>query len=298
MSGLRLAHLSHHLQITMSASESASKKLVAFVKQIFGTSLIGFTIATTLYGITCLQTYLYFRKYPKDGRFLKLTVGVLCFYSRTLWRVGSTRPIPAMIIVLALTALALGIVTTVHLFENPLATSISDRKFSILSGLVQGFASLNDIIITLAMCLYLNSQRPMITSPTQHLVDTLMLYSVSRGVLTAVTQILFLVLNVALPHDTYWQPFHQAVGKLYVNSVLATLNLRSSLTEANDIKLGGIQFVPPSEVNTTRSMAENVRVSLPVHDSHSSRSGPFNSTNSNIDGRYLNGHEKAEELKT
>ncbi|KAJ7454554.1 hypothetical protein B0H11DRAFT_2244833 [Mycena galericulata] len=51
---------------------------------------------------------------------------------------------------------------------------------------------------------------------TNEMIDTLIL----------ITQILFLALNVGLPDRTIWQPFHQLVGKLYVNSILASLNVR------------------------------------------------------------------------
>ncbi|GLB33479.1 hypothetical protein LshimejAT787_0103630 [Lyophyllum shimeji] len=282
----------------MSTSPAAkAAQLTAAVKQVFGTSFIGFTIATTLYGITCLQTYIYYRNYRKDPQLLKATVAALwvldtlttifvahslytffvlnfgkppqvdliipwsftsekllvtlitfiaqVFYARTIWRVSSNKSVPVVIVLLALAALALGIVTTEHLFRNPLTTSISDRKFSILSGLVQGFASLDDILITVALCYFLQTRRGGEFSSqnrTDVIIDSLMLYAVSRGILTAVTQILFLVLNVALPHDTFWQPFHQAVGKLYVNSVLATLNIRSAFNEPTEVKLGGLQF--------------------------------------------------------
>jgi len=48
---------------------------------------------------------------------------------------------------------------------------------------------------------------------------------------------MFLVLNVAIPHHQYWLPFHLAVGKLYVNSVLSVLNVRQSLSQS-EIQLG------------------------------------------------------------
>ncbi|KAF8993273.1 hypothetical protein BDQ17DRAFT_151314 [Cyathus striatus] len=38
-----------------------------------------------------------------------------------------------------------------------------------------------------------------------------------------------MILSLVFPTKTYWQPFHQAVGKLYVNSVLASLNVRRAI---------------------------------------------------------------------
>ncbi|KAJ7664433.1 hypothetical protein DFH06DRAFT_1470805 [Mycena polygramma] len=279
----------------MATAPSAAQvaALVALVKQLFATSFIGFAIATTLYGITVLQAYLYYRNYPSDHPGLKITVAVLwvldtlctifvahslytyfvlnfeknptvdliipwsftsekflvtlitfiaqCFYARIIWRISSSVIITASVAILAVVTFALGIVTTVHLFQNPLATAISARSFQILSGMVQGLASFNDVLITVCMCTWLYKQKVGTGGwevgrafGTDKILDTLILYAVSRGVLTAVAQFLFLTLNLALPHATYWMPFHQAVGKLYVNSVFATLNVRRTFASPDE----------------------------------------------------------------
>ncbi|KAJ7688363.1 hypothetical protein B0H17DRAFT_654790 [Mycena rosella] len=262
------------------------------VKELFATTFIGFCVATTLYGISVLQVYLYFRRYTKDRWALKTTVATLwtldtlttifvahslfvfvlgilnkkndtdipwsftaekllvtiitfisqCFYAHTIWKVSQNRTTTTFIAFLAFSSFGLGIYTTVHLFQNPALTSISTRGFLIISGLVQGLAALNDIAITGALSYYLHARRSSLPS-SEKLIDTLIVYAVSRGVLTAIAQIMFLVLNVALPHRQFWLPFHMTVGKLYVNSVLATLNVRQTLTQSG-IQLGpGISFV-------------------------------------------------------
>ncbi|KAI1789712.1 hypothetical protein LXA43DRAFT_1096129 [Ganoderma leucocontextum] len=50
---------------------------IAPLLESFACQLIGFTISTTIYGITVLQTYFYFRTYPNDKSYIKLTVGSL-----------------------------------------------------------------------------------------------------------------------------------------------------------------------------------------------------------------------------
>ncbi|KAJ7774314.1 hypothetical protein DFH07DRAFT_952558 [Mycena maculata] len=307
---------------TVPAAEVAA--LISGVKQLFATSFIGFSVATTIYGISVLQVYLYYRNYPEDRAPLKFIVAllflldtlstifvahslytfyvlnfgknpvedlvipwsfsvdgetprhsyhicgpdvnsilvfvppfaniftILGFYARTIWKVTVSKAVAGFIIFLAIVCLALGIVTTVDLWDpslhidwNPeilgsLPRTIlpgSSQNSQIISGLVQGLAALNDVIITASMCYYLHRNRSPLPS-TGQFVDTLILYAVSRGVLTAVCQILFLVTNVALPGATYWQPFHQAVGKLYVNSVYATLNVRSTFQQKSEVQLG------------------------------------------------------------
>ncbi|KAJ7179480.1 hypothetical protein C8R46DRAFT_641951 [Mycena filopes] len=276
--------------MTSPAAVSAAAQLAALTsafKELFATTFIGFTVATTLYGISVLQVYLYFRRYTRDIWPLKTMVTTLwtldtlttifvahslflfvfgflnkkidvnipwsftaekllvtlitfiaqCFYAHTIWKFSRHIFTTAFISILAVVAFGLGIYTTVHLFQNAALTSISTRGFLIVSGLVQGLAALNDIVITGSMSYFLHTRRSGLPA-SEKLIDTLVLYGVSRGLLTAIAQIMFLVLNVALPRHQYWLPFHMVVGKLYVNSVLATLNVRKSLSQTE------IQFGP------------------------------------------------------
>ncbi|KAJ7499285.1 hypothetical protein FB451DRAFT_1204923 [Mycena latifolia] len=273
----------------MSSPFSAAQlaALTNAFKELFATTFIGFCVATTLYGISVLQMYLYFRRYTQDRWALKTMVATLwtldslttifvadslyvfvlgflnkaididipwsftaekmlvtiitfiaqLFYAYTIYKVSRNKIATAFITFLAVGSFSLGVYTTVHLFQNPALTSISSRSFLIVSGLVQGLAALNDITITGTLSYYLHTRRSSLLPSTQHIVDKLIVYAVSRGVLTAIAQIMFLVLNVALPHHQFWLPFHMAVGKLYVNSVLATLNVRQSLSQS-EVQLG------------------------------------------------------------
>ncbi|KAJ7730627.1 hypothetical protein DFH07DRAFT_848683 [Mycena maculata] len=45
----------------------------------WGVTLIGATFSTILYGVVCLQTFLYYRQWQKDNWFVKLLVGVVFF---------------------------------------------------------------------------------------------------------------------------------------------------------------------------------------------------------------------------
>ncbi|KAJ7912239.1 hypothetical protein B0H13DRAFT_2007827 [Mycena leptocephala] len=250
---------------------------VALAKEVFATSFIGFAIATTVYGISILQCYLYFRNYPKDTIHLKLTVGTLflldtlstimithslytyfvlnfgdlaadafipwsfalenglltlititaqCFYAWQIWTVSSNVVITCGILLLAISSCGAGLYVTVHLFRFPAVATTSSPLLKSITGPVQGLAACCDILITVTLIFYLRSNRGKGALSTKQIIDTLILYALGRGILTAVTQILFLVLNVGFPSRTWWQPFHQLVGKLYINSIVASLNVR------------------------------------------------------------------------
>ncbi|KAF7354371.1 hypothetical protein MVEN_01125700 [Mycena venus] len=118
---------------------------------------------------------------------------------------------------------------TFHLFRFSALTSIAEPFFKAITGSVQGLAACCDIAITVALIFYLHSKREKGVLSTKKIVDTLILYALGRGILTAITQIIFLVLNVGFTVQTWWQPFHQLVGKLYVNSIVASLNVRNTV---------------------------------------------------------------------
>ncbi|KAJ7686121.1 hypothetical protein B0H17DRAFT_1204503 [Mycena rosella] len=258
---------------------------IAQVKEVFATSFIGFAVATTAYGICVLQTYFYYRSYPKDSIYLKLTVGTLwildtlstimvahslytyfilnfgdlaadalipwsfalenglltlvtitaqCFYAWQIWTVSMNICVTVGILLLAVTALGLGLYVTVHLFRFPAVASLATRSLQSVTGPVQGTAAACDIAITAALIVYLHSRRHGGLRTTEEMIHTLIRYAVCRGILTAITQIMFLVLNVGFPERTFWQPFHQVVGKLYVNSILASLNVRNVVLGKGD----------------------------------------------------------------
>jgi len=208
-----------------------------------------------------------------------------CFYAHTIYKATVNKIIVWIIMFMALTSFALGVVTTQEIFDNSLAV-VSTRKFAIISGLVQGFAATNDVFITLCLCYYLRSKRIQVPS-THVMLDTLMVYAVSRGVLTAVAQILFLTTNVCLPGATYWLPFHQVVGKLYVNSVLATLNVRGTFTLKSEVQLGTLELSVPDE-----SKEEDGRI-RPIVFGHSATTGTTDTSGFNTSMEASDKQEKS-----
>ncbi|KAJ7894305.1 hypothetical protein B0H14DRAFT_3427082 [Mycena olivaceomarginata] len=253
---------------------------IAQFKEVFATLFIGFAIATAFYGMGVLQCFLYFRNYPKDSIYLKLTVGTLllfdtlssmmtahalytffvlnfgnlaadayipwsfalenglltiitiisqCFYAWQIWKVSLNGFVTGGILLLGFVSCGMGLYMTFHLFRFPALTTIAEPFIKAITGSVQGLAACCDIAITIALVFYLRSKRERGVLSTKKIVDTLVLYALGRGILTAITQIIFLVLNAGFTVQTWWQPFHQLVGKLYVNSIVASLNARKTM---------------------------------------------------------------------
>lgn len=264
---------------------------IAAVKQTFGTILIGFAIATTLYGVTNLQVYLYYRHYTRDPLHNKLLVAFLWvldsfttilvahsmytyfvlnfndleadgripwsfalesevvdiitlfaqfFFGLQLWKVSRYKVVPLLVLALALAAFALDIKVTAELFRTLSVEALGTRQIYVIGSVVQGLCFLCDVIITAGLCYHFQGVKSQSNSRGEF-IDNLILYTVTRGTATAICQLMFMALNVSRPNDTFWQPFHQAVGKLYVNSVLASLNFRVTTKGGSAIPLGPVR---------------------------------------------------------
>jgi len=130
---------------------------------------------------------------------------------------------------LAIAAFGTDIWVTIQLFQSTSVVDLSKPSLLPVTGsVVQGLCAFCDIIITATLIFHLRSKRTGIPA-TENLIDKLTLYAITRGVLTAICQLTFMSLNLGFPGKTYWIPFHLIVSKLYVNSVLSSLNVRKAV---------------------------------------------------------------------
>ncbi|KAJ6477208.1 hypothetical protein DFH09DRAFT_1216117 [Mycena vulgaris] len=87
------------------------------------------------------------------------------------------------------------------------------------------FSVLCDILITVGLSWRLNAARSGIQA-SNNLLNYLIVFAINRGMLTMITAILELVLFFAMPNTFYFFAMIWFTGKLYMNSMLATLNTR------------------------------------------------------------------------
>ncbi|KAJ7135278.1 hypothetical protein C8R43DRAFT_956113 [Mycena crocata] len=90
-----------------------------------------------------------------------------------------------------------------------------------------------DVLITTYLCLFLKNQKGEMMK-TNHMVDALIYDAINRGTLTAMSSFVTLVLFLVLP-NTFWFFLGLAPSsKLYMNSMLATLNTRQRIRNKID----------------------------------------------------------------
>ncbi|KAI0708465.1 hypothetical protein C8Q76DRAFT_744516 [Earliella scabrosa] len=248
-------------------SPDIPEALLAGIKETLACVVIGGIVGTAIYGITVLQTYIYFRRYTNDTLGLKLLVATLfiykylvtyflapvdkflvifptlgvengvtvviatmtqCFFGQRIWYFSKNKCLAWSIYALSIGALGPGMALTIHLFVDTSIFSIGSLQIRILAGFANGLSVICDVLIAAGLCYYLSSGKSGFTR-TNNMVDRLMLYAIQRGALTAICQACHMITTVALPGRFLFLPFAFIQGKLYCNTLLATLNVRNSL---------------------------------------------------------------------
>ncbi|KAF7331110.1 hypothetical protein MVEN_02451300 [Mycena venus] len=152
------------------------------------------------------------------------------------------------ILMLAVVELLAGIAQTVLSYKLRSFLKLDETK-PITT--VQSAASLAcDILITIYLCLFLTSQKGEMMK-TNSMMDMLIYDAINRGTLTALSSGVNMVLFLALP-DTFWFFLGLApCSKLYMNSMLATLNTRQRIRNKIAVDDKGWNSIPMGSITTS-----------------------------------------------
>lgn len=242
-----------------------------------GVLLVGGLVSTALYGITCLQCFIFFHRFRTERKLLKFSVWLLflldtahlavfvgySLYWYAVINFGNIAvldtvvwSLPAGVI---LTTLSDSIVRCIFIYRLWILSEKNKRltfPLILLSLCLFGFAmalgirsffthTLRDlhntpwlllvsfslivlvdfwIAITLWYFLYRAQRRVM--SQTHHIVDRLISYTISTGLVTSVLSVVCTILFFKTPTNFISIGVWTLLEKLYVNALLASLNAR------------------------------------------------------------------------
>ncbi|KAF8663695.1 hypothetical protein AX16_000870 [Volvariella volvacea WC 439] len=281
----------------------------------FGASLIGAFITCMLYGLTTLQTYLYYAYYPKDRRELKLfdpgdkvlTIWVLdtlhiafickstyyylviapkytynpggidgrwkqviglsssvhplaiislvlsrrgqisvalnvliaflvqCFFTKRIFHLSNPSFrwwITTFIAIVVFAHFVFGLETVAFLFIKKEFSKVHEMTLIAATPFALT-AVLSDIVIAAALCILLHGSRSGFRK-TDTIVTKLIVYSINRCILTSAVAIVEVIVFSTSPERHWYLAIDFVIGKLYANSLLATLNSRHSLRDKMD----------------------------------------------------------------
>ncbi|KAJ7846165.1 hypothetical protein B0H13DRAFT_2675673 [Mycena leptocephala] len=181
------------------------------------------------------------------GKSLVLTIGIYTFLG------------------LAVVQIVAGITQTVWSYKLRSFLNLGETKAVTT---LQAAASLAcDLLITIYLCLFLESQKGEMMK-TNSMTDMLVHDAINQGTLTALSSGVTMVLFLALP-DTFWFFLGLAPSsKLYMNSMLATLNTRQRIRDKIATNYKGWNSIPMGTIATTMPKTLQCSVSYPpdVHD--------------------------------
>jgi len=138
--------------------------------------------------------------------------------------------IPAVIVAFAVGQLVAGLLGAALLFKHPVVALLTTTAMKIRFGMNGGLATVADVTATVALSWYLSSVRSGIKR-TDTVLQRLLVYVVTRGLLITVAQILYVVIYLSFPTKLFWMPLHLILSKLYVITLVAMLNGRSTLRD-------------------------------------------------------------------
>ncbi|EIW82509.1 hypothetical protein CONPUDRAFT_81986 [Coniophora puteana RWD-64-598 SS2] len=136
-----------------------------------------------------------------------------------------------------------------------------------LSMTVNAVAAAGDVLIAMFLCHLLHGARTGF-SRSDSMINRLIVFTINTGLLTSLCAIASLVSIVAAPTTFIYISFYFCLGRLYCNSLLATLNARRALRgEAREDMSLSLQRMPNSP-SATAALASGKQIAVNVTVDH------------------------------
>jgi len=202
-----------------------------------------------------------------------ITVIVQCFFVRRLYILSRKNLwLSGTVLFLALVHFGLEIAVMGLTYKYPRYDQFHLLTPYFTTALV--LAAAVDLIIAGALCFFLVEHRTGMEN-TDTLLNKLVKYTISSGLLTSVTDVIILICFLTMPDNLIFLSIYGIINNFYANSLLATLNARRSLRAAkhNELSWSRIQefrFSQASQQKThhpghtsSAKNAQSSRYSLP-----------------------------------
>ncbi|KAJ3931813.1 MAG: hypothetical protein NXY57DRAFT_1005833 [Lentinula lateritia] len=90
-----------------------------------------------------------------------------------------------------------------------------------------------DLGVALALCVYLYSQRSTSIARTTILLDRLIAFTLTTGLLTSIISVVTVLCYVTMPDNSVWILMYTLLAKSYSNSMMVSLNSRSAVNASS-----------------------------------------------------------------
>ncbi|RDX54121.1 hypothetical protein OH76DRAFT_1479169 [Lentinus brumalis] len=234
-----------------------------------GAWLVGTFISLLLQGVGYHQTYRYFRLYPDDPRWLKLWV-ILVTLVETLNTVLSMHVCYYNLVTNYFnpTILLAGPVWSLKFLPVPgsIAAVITQLFFARrVYKIDRRFRPIAIIAATLVLA-FAGCYIALTGLGTDSMVDLIIMYTVSSGLIICIFNVLNVAFSVAWPDNLIYAGTSIVLTKLYSNTFLVSLNARQSLTDRGVMMIDSKQFRSAILKQTPHSnMSSNRRIEVQQH---------------------------------
>ncbi|KAF8074572.1 hypothetical protein FPV67DRAFT_587580 [Lyophyllum atratum] len=172
---------------------------------------------------------------------------IRCLFARRVWLLTNrNKYFLACIVLPSLLSFATGCAAAGRAFEIRIFESMTSISYLFYLSLAAGVVS--DILIAGHLCLSLWQRRTSMNK-TDSILSVFMLYTINTTLLTTLCSIASLITFAIWPEDFVYIAIYLSMSKLYLNSLLATLNHRTSVSEP---------FNYPTDPTTVTPFRENV----------------------------------------
>lgn len=130
------------------------------------------------------------------------------------------------------------------------------------------FAVMSDILVAASLCALLWNSRSELRS-TNMIINRLMLWAVNRCLLTAAVAVAETIVFCVTPSQLWFISIDFVIGKLYCNSLLATLNSRDSIRTTGQNNIHGIDVDSKNVVQLSSFPATSIAPSGARSDNES-----------------------------
>lgn len=152
---------------------------------------------------------------------------VQCFFIWRIWRLSHKNYLISGIVLLS--AISCLVFTSLYVHRAFELTSFAEvPKIQELSALINITATVTDVLIAVVMIWLLQSSKSGLDR-TNDIINRLLLFVINTGLLTSICSVAALVSVLAAPQNLIYTVFFFPLGRLYTNSLLATLNARGTM---------------------------------------------------------------------
>ncbi|GAV99496.1 hypothetical protein LENED_000956 [Lentinula edodes] len=244
------------------------------VDNTMGAAFIGVICAASLYGVSCVQTWFYFSRYPGDLWYIKCLVAIVfskkdlvyfyvvtnfsnpteqaklvwsillevlfngligflvqSFLTMRVWKMSNqNKPLTLLIVLFVLGELGCSVAFTISSLKLVTWKDLTNLKS--LSMTVNVLGAVSDVIIAAGLFYFLHRSRTGFKK-SDTMISKLIMFTVSTGLLTSVCAVASLLSILIWGKTLIYVAFYFSLGRLYSNSLLATLNARKGIRGLN-----------------------------------------------------------------